>query len=280
MVVASYIFYGWWDWHYIFLLGGSTIANQLFAKMIAPTREPFRKALLFVAVAVNLGVLAYFKYYGFFATSVVNTLGDIGVKVSPPLFQIILPVGISFFTFQALSYVIDVYRGQGRARPLSSTSRPTCRSSRSSSPVRSCGRTEFLPQLEERPDPRVPRRQPRVPAHRRGPVQEDRRRRLPRRRDRRRGVRRAREPQLARVLVASTATRSRSTSTSAATPTSRSARAAARLPASRELRLAVPARSLQDFWRRWHITLSRGCATTSTSRSAATAARGGRRTAT
>jgi D-alanyl-lipoteichoic acid acyltransferase DltB (MBOAT superfamily) len=153
MVVASYVFYGWWDWHYIFLLGGSTIANQLFAKMIAPTREPYRRGLLFAAVTVNLGVLGYFKYYGFFATSVVNTLGDIGVKVSPPLFQIILPIGISFFTFQALSYVIDTYRGKVEPVPFLDfatylsffphlVAGPIVRAS------------EFLPQLKERPDPR------------------------------------------------------------------------------------------------------------------------------
>ena len=112
MVIASYIFYGWWAWNYTFLLGASTIANHLFAKAILHRREPVRKVLMFAAVAVNLGILGYFKYYGFFATSVVDGLGDLGIKVSPPLFEVILPIGISFFTFQALSYVIDTYRGK------------------------------------------------------------------------------------------------------------------------------------------------------------------------
>ena len=58
MVIASYTFYGWWDWHYVFLLGGSTIANQLFARLIAPSREPVRRVLLIAAVTVNIGVLA------------------------------------------------------------------------------------------------------------------------------------------------------------------------------------------------------------------------------
>jgi len=153
MVIASYIFYGWWDWHYVFLLGGSTIANQVFARLIAPSREPMRRGLLIAAVVVNLGALAYFKYYGFFATSVVNTLSDMGIKVSPPLFQIILPIGISFFTFQALSYVIDTYRGKVEPVPFLDfatylsffphlVAGPIVRAS------------EFLPQLKERPDPR------------------------------------------------------------------------------------------------------------------------------
>ncbi len=153
MVIASFIFYGWWDWHYTFLLGGSILANQMFAKAIAPSREPVRRVLLIAAVAVNLGALAYFKYYGFFATSVVDSLGDVGIKVSPPLFQIILPIGISFFTFQALSYVVDTYRGKVTPVPLLDfatylsffphlVAGPIVRAS------------EFLPQLQERPDPR------------------------------------------------------------------------------------------------------------------------------
>ena len=153
MVIASYTFYGWWDWHYVFLLGGSTIANQLFARLIAPSREPVRRVLLIAAVTVNIGALAYFKYYGFFTTSIVNSLSDIGVKVSPPLFQIILPIGISFFTFQALSYVVDTYRGKVEPVPFLDfatylsffpqlVAGPIVRAS------------EFLPQLQERPDPR------------------------------------------------------------------------------------------------------------------------------
>ena len=69
MVIASYIFYGWWDWHYVFLLGGSHVANQIFARRdrarVASRRQ---RAWSWSAVAVNLGVLGYFKYYGFFAT--------------------------------------------------------------------------------------------------------------------------------------------------------------------------------------------------------------------
>jgi D-alanyl-lipoteichoic acid acyltransferase DltB (MBOAT superfamily) len=153
MVIASYIFYGWWAWNYTFLLGASTIANHLFAKAILPAREPVRKVIMFAAVAVNLGILGYFKYYGFFATSVVDGLGDLGIKVSPPLFEVILPIGISFFTFQALSYVIDTYRG--KVEPTSLLDFATYLSffpHLVAGPI--VRASEFLPQLKERPDPR------------------------------------------------------------------------------------------------------------------------------
>lgn len=111
ILAASYVFYGWWDWRFCFLLAGSTVLNQVFAVALARTRErPVARPLLWAAVAANLGVLGWFKYYGFFATSVAGTLDRLGLHVSPPLLQVVLPVGISFFTFQALSYVIDVAR--------------------------------------------------------------------------------------------------------------------------------------------------------------------------
>ncbi len=75
----------------------------------SPGRPPRRAALL-AAVAGNLGVLACFKYYRFFTVSATNLLGELGVQISPRILSVTLPVGISFFTFQALSYVIDVYR--------------------------------------------------------------------------------------------------------------------------------------------------------------------------
>jgi D-alanyl-lipoteichoic acid acyltransferase DltB (MBOAT superfamily) len=108
---------------------------------------------MFAAVAVNLGILGYFKYYGFFATSVVDGLGDLGIKVSPPLFEVILPIGISFFTFQALSYVIDTYRG--KVEPTSFLDFATYLSffpHLVAGPI--VRASEFLPQMKERPDPR------------------------------------------------------------------------------------------------------------------------------
>ncbi|MBK9180498.1 MAG: MBOAT family protein [Acidimicrobiales bacterium] len=111
MLAASYVFYCWWDWHYGLLLAGSTLANHLAARAIHATRdERGRRAILIGAVAANLAALGWFKYYGFFASSVVGGLRDVGLDVAVPLVQVVLPVGISFFTFMALSYVIDTYR--------------------------------------------------------------------------------------------------------------------------------------------------------------------------
>jgi alginate O-acetyltransferase complex protein AlgI len=113
MLVASYVFYGWWDWRFVFLLGGSTIANQALAVSIHRTVSPrARKALLAIAVAVNLGVLGYFKYTGFLVSAVENGLARLGLGAASSVVDVTLPVGISFFTFMALSYVIDTYRGQ------------------------------------------------------------------------------------------------------------------------------------------------------------------------
>jgi alginate O-acetyltransferase complex protein AlgI len=111
MLVASYVFYGWWDWRFCFLLAASTVVNQVFAVAVHRARVGSGRRLLLAAdVVFNLGILFLFKYYDFFATSFQNSLADVGVHVSPSLVGAILPVGISFFTFQALSYVIDVYR--------------------------------------------------------------------------------------------------------------------------------------------------------------------------
>lgn len=111
MLVASAVFYGWWDWRFLGLLGGSAIANHVAATAIGRLRSPAaRRGVLVAAITANLGALAWFKYYGFLVTSVADTLAAVGVQVHLPLLQVVLPVGVSFFTFHALSYVIDVYR--------------------------------------------------------------------------------------------------------------------------------------------------------------------------
>lgn len=111
MIAASYYFYAWWDWRFIFLLGGSTVIAHFAAKLIHRSEElKVRRAWLVAAVAANLALLGWFKYYGFFAVSVDNTLRTMGLGVPMPLLAVTLPVGISFFTFSALSYIIDVYR--------------------------------------------------------------------------------------------------------------------------------------------------------------------------
>src|ERR671936_22440 len=106
---VSCYFYGYWNWRFILLIVASTVGNQFFARVIHRTNdERLRKLFLGVAVAMNLGVLGYFKYYDFFVSSAQNLLRQIGISISPEIVAITLPIGISFFTFQALSYVIDV----------------------------------------------------------------------------------------------------------------------------------------------------------------------------
>jgi D-alanyl-lipoteichoic acid acyltransferase DltB (MBOAT superfamily) len=155
MLLVSFVFYGWWDWRFVLLLALSAVANQFFARWIAglPSRGSGRKMALAAAVAVNLGVLGVFKYYGFFVTSAVDFLGALRLNADLPLLRILLPIGISFLTFRVLSYVIDVYRGTLRPASLIDFSvyvaffpylaaGPIARAS------------EFLPQLKGPRDPR------------------------------------------------------------------------------------------------------------------------------
>ena len=127
VVIASYVFYGWWDWRFLLLIsftslwawGSSLALGNLAARPIrkglSTTGErPGRvkeKWIVAGALIVNLGILGVFKYYNFFLDNAVALLNAIGLQAHPTSLQIILPVGISFYTFQALSYVIDVYRG-------------------------------------------------------------------------------------------------------------------------------------------------------------------------
>lgn len=111
MLAASYVFYGWWDWRFVALIVASTVVNQLLAT--ASARAPSARAsrvAVGTAVAANLTVLGFFKYYGFFVDSVSDLFETVGMGANLPLLRVILPVGISFFTFQAMSYVIDVHR--------------------------------------------------------------------------------------------------------------------------------------------------------------------------
>jgi alginate O-acetyltransferase complex protein AlgI len=111
ILVASYIFYASAGWKFIFLLAGVTVVNQAAALTLHHTSDERRRRwLVAVAVAIDLGVLGVFKYYSFFAQQWANVAGQIGLGPSLPLLTIALPVGISFFTFQAISYVLDVKR--------------------------------------------------------------------------------------------------------------------------------------------------------------------------
>jgi D-alanyl-lipoteichoic acid acyltransferase DltB (MBOAT superfamily) len=104
ILVASYVFYGWWDWRFVFLLAASTVVNHVLAVLIH--RGRWRHAFLALAITFDLGLLAYFKYTGFFLSSVDNAFG------TSWLANVTLPVGVSFYTFMAISYVVDTYRGE------------------------------------------------------------------------------------------------------------------------------------------------------------------------
>jgi D-alanyl-lipoteichoic acid acyltransferase DltB (MBOAT superfamily) len=112
MIAASYVFYAWWDWRFVFLLVGISVLAQLGAIAVTRTRASRARVIVIgIAIALLLMPLAFFKYYGFLAVSVTNTLTSLGMGSSIPLIQVVLPVGISFFTFMAIAYVVDVYRG-------------------------------------------------------------------------------------------------------------------------------------------------------------------------
>jgi alginate O-acetyltransferase complex protein AlgI len=109
---ASYVFYGAASWSFCILLAAMTIGNQLAALAIDRAQSKRAKGwILGTAVTLDLGVLAVFKYYGFFVQEFDDALRSLGAGGSLPLVQIALPVGVSFFTFQAISYVVDVWRG-------------------------------------------------------------------------------------------------------------------------------------------------------------------------
>src|ERR1019366_6671955 len=154
ILAASYFFYGYYDWRFCFLLAGSTLVNQMVGLQIySSERESVRRAWLTVGIVANLGALGYFKYYDFFVSNTTNLLAHLGLGVSPTIVAVALPIGISFFTFQAMSYIIDIYRRNFEPRGLLEfavylsffphvVSGPIVRAA------------EFLPQLRERHDPR------------------------------------------------------------------------------------------------------------------------------
>ena len=120
LLIASYLFYGLWDYRFLTLIFASTFIDYLAAIWIDAARRQEKNGLARLAFAVslvsNLGMLAFFKYYNFFIDSANQLLGTLGLPSSLPVLNIILPVGISFYTFQTLSYTIDVYRGELAAR--------------------------------------------------------------------------------------------------------------------------------------------------------------------
>lgn len=158
MIGLSLFFYGYWDRRFVLLLVASIVLNYLAAHALLAAhksgRERKASTVLAIGVGANLVILGFFKYYGFFASSAVNALGRAGLGAEPPLLDITLPIGISFFTFQAISYLVDVKRKEfNRALPLLDlafflsffpqlVAGPIVRA------------TDMAPQISRRPDPR------------------------------------------------------------------------------------------------------------------------------
>jgi alginate O-acetyltransferase complex protein AlgI len=110
LLLASYVFYGWWDWRFLSLLWMSTIVD--YCAGLGMARHPGRKKRILIAsICVNMGVLGAFKYCDFFLQSTVRLLAELGFQPHLPILGLVLPVGISFYTFQTMAYSIDVYRG-------------------------------------------------------------------------------------------------------------------------------------------------------------------------
>ena len=119
MIGASYVFYAWWDIHFIWLLAAISTLSQLGAMAVARQQEERAKRwTMAIAVTLTLLPLAYFKYYGFFSLNLTEAANSLGLSAELPLIQVILPVGVSFFSFMAVSYIVDVYRGRHHGREL------------------------------------------------------------------------------------------------------------------------------------------------------------------
>ncbi len=110
LLVASYFFYGWWDWRFLSLILCSTLVDFFCARAVAASNQPIkRKALLVLSIGVNLTFLGFFKYFNFFADSLASLLHPLGLGVAMPVLRVVLPPGISFYTFQEIAYIVDVY---------------------------------------------------------------------------------------------------------------------------------------------------------------------------
>ncbi len=231
MLVASYIFYGWWDWHSLLPAASPSHRRQpdLRGRHQRGPLAPAKRAWCLVAVAANVAVLGYFKYYNFFVDWSTGSTSSASLAA---VLQVILPIGISFFTFQAMSYVIDAYRGQpetGRAARLRRLPvvlpPPRGRSDRA-------GHRVPAPAAQRPADPRRDRGGARLPADRGRAVQEGGGVELLASTIVK-GLRRPAPTARSRSSSPSTATPSRSTPTSAATPTSPSASRCCSASASR-----------------------------------------------
>jgi alginate O-acetyltransferase complex protein AlgI len=154
IIAASYFFYAFWSWKLAFLLLGSVLLNWGIGQLIGQAQRPFmRRTALTLGVAANLSLLGFFKYYGWFSEELNALLTSWQVGRELPMLEVVLPIGISFYTFQGISYIVDLYRGDlDRPRPLIDVmffisffphlvAGPIVRAA------------SFLPQLERPPDP-------------------------------------------------------------------------------------------------------------------------------
>ncbi len=114
LLAASYFFYGWWDWRFLGLMLLSTTLDYFIAFRIAGASNPRRrKMFLILSLILNFTFLGFFKYFNFFADSLVSAAATIGVhNLSAPILRVLLPPGISFYTFQEVAYIVDIYRGK------------------------------------------------------------------------------------------------------------------------------------------------------------------------
>ena len=111
VLIASYVFYGWWDWRFLSLIIFSTIVDYSIGRRLGVEDDKKkRKYLLWSSIGINLGFLGFFKYYNFFLENFIDAFTLFGYSLQANSLNIILPVGISFYTFQTMSYTIDIYR--------------------------------------------------------------------------------------------------------------------------------------------------------------------------
>ena len=111
LLIVGYIFYGWWDWRFLFLIAFSTIFDFAIGILLEKTTHSQKRKLLFTASCiVNIGLLCFFKYFNFFIDNFISCFETLGYHIPPVSLKIILPIGISFYTFQSLSYTTDVFR--------------------------------------------------------------------------------------------------------------------------------------------------------------------------
>lgn len=112
LLISSYIFYGAWEWKYLGLLFTSTVTDYFCGLFIDKSVEKKKKYFVYISIFVNLSLLGVFKYYDFFAKEFSDFVAIFGLNLNPVLLNVVLPIGISFYTFQTISYTVDVYRGK------------------------------------------------------------------------------------------------------------------------------------------------------------------------